>query len=94
VTKLLVILHQSFFHSQVQPDIIAPGANIIASNSQEANPTGFESDKRRFPFITMSGTSMAAPHVTGVVGLLKTLYPDWSPSAIKSAIMTTGKYDL
>jgi subtilisin family serine protease len=33
---------------------------------------------------------MAAPHVSGIVALLKALYPQWSPAALKSAIITTG----
>ena len=35
---------------------------------------------------------MAAPHVSAIVALLKSLNPDWSPAALKSVIVTTGKY--
>lgn len=75
----------------LKPDVIAPGVNIIAAYSEGVSPTNLGFDKRRVPFITMSGTSMSCPHVAGVVGLLKTLHPDWSPAVIKSALMTTAR---
>lgn len=65
----------------LQPDITAPGVNILA-----AVPPG------ETPYRFNSGTSMAAPHISGIVALLKSLHPHWSPAAIKSALVTTGLY--
>ncbi|XP_047322976.1 subtilisin-like protease SBT5.4 [Impatiens glandulifera] len=75
----------------LKPDITAPGVNIIAAYTGSKSPTEKDVDKRRFEYVTESGTSMSCPHVAGVAGLLKKLHPDWSPAAIKSAIMTTAK---
>ncbi|KAL6137073.1 hypothetical protein ACLB2K_062368 [Fragaria x ananassa] len=75
----------------LKPDITAPGVSVIAAYSEAQGPTNQEFDRRRIPFNSVSGTSMSCPHISGIVGLLKTLYPHWSPAAIKSAIMTTAK---
>ncbi|KAE8695274.1 Subtilisin-like protein protease [Hibiscus syriacus] len=74
----------------LKPDITAPGVSVIAAFTEAAGPTNLDLDKRRVRFNSISGTSMSCPHVSGIVGLLKTLYPNWSPAAIKSAIMTTA----
>ncbi|KDP29035.1 hypothetical protein JCGZ_16424 [Jatropha curcas] len=75
----------------LKPDVTAPGVNIIAAFSEAASPSESYFDKRRTAFNLNSGTSMSCPHVAGVVALLKTLYPYWSPAAIRSAIMTTAR---
>ncbi|XP_022932411.1 subtilisin-like protease SBT5.3 isoform X2 [Cucurbita moschata] len=77
--------------SILKPDITAPGVNILAAFSGKASPTDSPFDKRRVLYNVLSGTSMSCPHISGIVGLLKTLYPKWSPAAIKSAIMTTAE---
>ncbi|KAE9602686.1 putative cucumisin [Lupinus albus] len=74
----------------LKPDIAAPGDDIIAAYSEATPPLSGTLDQRRTPFMILSGTSMACPHVSGIAVLLKALHPDWSPAAIKSAIMTTG----
>lgn len=66
----------------MKPDVVAPGVDIIAPFGGIPN----------LQIKATSGTSMSAPHVAGVYALLKKLHPDWSPSAIKSAIMTTASH--
>ncbi|KAM0908673.1 hypothetical protein ACQ4PT_015298 [Festuca glaucescens] len=75
----------------LKPDITAPGVSILAAFTGLAGPTGLAFDSRRVLFNSESGTSMSCPHVAGIAGLLKALHPDWSPAAIKSAIMTTAR---
>ncbi|KAG6577196.1 Subtilisin-like protease 3.7, partial [Cucurbita argyrosperma subsp. sororia] len=73
-------------HVDTHPDIAAPGANIIAA----VPPNHKGGDKG---FAAMSGTSMATPHISGIVALIKSLRPTWSPAAIKSALITTARVD-
>ncbi|KAL8152238.1 hypothetical protein V2J09_009998 [Rumex salicifolius] len=73
-----------------KPDAIAPGVNILAAWSNAVGPTGLVTDSRKTKFNIMSGTSMSCPHISGLAALIKAAHPDWSPSAIKSALMTTA----
>ncbi|KAJ6706199.1 SUBTILISIN-LIKE PROTEASE SBT1.5 [Salix purpurea] len=74
----------------LKPDIIAPGLNILAAWPDKIGPSGIPSDKRKIEFNILSGTSMACPHVSGLAALLKAAHPEWSPAAIRSALMTTA----
>lgn len=92
--SLLNHLGNLLFSLMLQPDITAPGVSVIAAYTEAQGPTNQDFDKRRVLFNSVSGTSMSCPHVSGIVGLLKTLHPDWSPAAIRSAMMTTGQKTL
>ncbi|KAJ6852748.1 subtilisin-like protease precursor [Iris pallida] len=74
----------------LKPDLIAPGVNILAGWTGAVGPTGLATDSRRVEFNIISGTSMSCPHVSGLAALVKGAHSDWSPAAIKSALMTTA----
>lgn len=74
----------------LKPDVIAPGVNILAGWTGNVGPTDLEIDPRRVEFNIISGTSMSCPHVSGLAALLRNAHPDWSTSAIKSALVTTA----
>ncbi|XP_042455367.1 subtilisin-like protease SBT1.7 [Zingiber officinale] len=74
----------------LKPDVLAPGVNILAAWTGKVGPTEQAADPRRTEFNIISGTSMSCPHISGLAALLKGVYSDWSPSAIKSALMTTS----
>ncbi|KAJ4845586.1 hypothetical protein Tsubulata_033401 [Turnera subulata] len=74
----------------LKPDISAPGVDILAAFPPTASPTDSPDEDRSVKFSIVSGTSAACPHVAGVAAYVKASHPDWSPSAIKSAIMTTA----
>ena len=64
----------------LKPDVSAPGVEI--TSSLPVNQAG--------PFGAMSGTSMAAPQVSGAVALLMQRHPTWTVEEIKSALVLTG----
>ena len=74
----------------LQPDIVAPGLDILATFTKLKSPTRSPKDDRFGVYNILSGTSMACPHVAGAATYIKTFHPNWSPFAIKSALMTTG----
>ena len=65
---------------QLKPDVAAPGVAI--TSSLPVNQAG--------PFGAMSGTSMAAPQVSGAVALLLQRHPSWTVAQVKSALVQTG----
>ena len=74
----------------LKPDITAPGTSILATWPTNIPVLDFGSGKVFNKFKFLSGTSMSCPHVAGVGALLKGAHVDWSPAAIRSAMMTTS----
>ncbi|KDP27283.1 hypothetical protein JCGZ_21014 [Jatropha curcas] len=74
----------------LKPDLVAPGVDILAASSKLTSVTGETIDNRHAPFNIMTGTSMACPHASAAAVYVKTFHPDWSPAAIKSALMSTA----
>ncbi|MGI6457236.1 MAG: S8 family serine peptidase [bacterium] len=84
-------------HYSLKPDVVAIGqGNYAATQNDVQNHISFSPGGFRW----LSGTSMAAPRVSGLAALLIQQHPDWAPAWIKSIIglgaisevwMDTGK---
>ncbi|KAH7663614.1 Tripeptidyl-peptidase II protein [Dioscorea alata] len=74
----------------LKPDIVAPGALVLASWSENSSVGLVGSDLLYNSYNVISGSSMSCPHVSGLGALLKSVHPDWTPAAIRSAIMTSA----
>jgi subtilisin family serine protease len=67
----------------VKPDVAAPGDTISSAFRGSGNDRA-----------VLSGTSMAAPHTTGVTALVRQAHPDWSVEEVKAAVMNTAGHDI
>lgn len=75
-----------------KPDVLAPGAHIVsllAPGSAFASlcPSCIVNND----YFQASGTSMAAPIVSGAVADLLAVHPDWTPDMVKGAIVNTAQ---
>ncbi|MFE7228012.1 S8 family serine peptidase [Nocardioides sp. NPDC057577] len=66
----------------IKPDLTAPGVNIIAARSQQSSGEGW--------YRSMSGTSMATPHVAGAAAILKGAHPDLTGAELKNALVSSA----
>ncbi|GAB1508809.1 S8 family serine peptidase [Actinophytocola sp. KF-1] len=63
----------------LKPDITAPGVDIVAARANDGG------------HVSMSGTSMAAPHVAGAAAILAAQHPDWAADQLKGTLMGTAR---
>ncbi|WP_328967982.1 S8 family serine peptidase [Streptomyces sp. NBC_00239] len=66
----------------LKPEIAAPGVGISAAAAGGRGVYAYQS---------MSGTSMAAPHVAGAAAVVKQRHPDWTPARVKAALVGSAK---
>ncbi|WP_105971687.1 S8 family peptidase [Streptomyces geranii] len=71
----------------LKPDITAPGVDIVAAKAAE----GTEGDPAADGYVSMSGTSMATPHVAGAAAILAQRHPDWTGERLKAALTGSAK---
>jgi serine protease AprX len=79
----------------VKPDLVAPGRNIISLLASTRSTVYVDHPAHRVDdnYFRMSGTSMAAPMVSGAVALMLQRNPDLNPDQVKFRLMSTTSLD-
>lgn len=78
----------------LKPDVAAPGSAIVSAKSAFTSPapsTALVAPDNKH--LTMTGTSMAAPHVTGACALLLANAPSLTPAQIKTSLAGSATVD-
>ncbi|HLO04033.1 MAG TPA: S8 family serine peptidase [Symbiobacteriaceae bacterium] len=73
----------------IKPELTAPGVDIYSATILKA-PRAGDGMADESGYLSASGTSMATPHVTGAVALLRQAHPSWTPMQIKAALVNTA----
>ncbi|GGV88082.1 hypothetical protein GCM10015535_38590 [Streptomyces gelaticus] len=66
----------------LKPEIAAPGVDISAASA---------GGRGVYAYRTMSGTSMATPHVAGAAAIVRQAHPDWTAQQIKEALVSSAR---
>ncbi|MEU3611200.1 S8 family peptidase [Streptomyces sp. NPDC006872] len=74
----------------IKPDVTAPGVDITAA-SAHGSFLAQEAGEKPAGYLTLSGTSMATPHVAGAAAILKQQHPDWTYAELKGALVGSAK---
>ena len=85
------------FDFAAKPDLVAPGTRIVSLNDDGSalalrHPEDLVAGTNggAFPYLTLSGTSMAAPVVSGVVARMLQANPALTPNAVKAILQYTA----
>jgi len=73
----------------IKPDVTAPGTNIMSTIPMYK--ADFPDADYSQAYTRKTGTSMATPHIAGIVALILSANPDWSPFDVKVALSNTAK---
>ena len=76
--------------NRTKPDIVAPGMFIASARSSQITPGNSDPDKFHR---ALAGTSMAAPHVAGLIALMLQYSPDLSALQIADILRRSARED-